>query len=201
MEKFEEIKSLLDNSSIFYLIAVDMNSRYSYINTRYQRVFHGLHGNLVGQHYSVTVHPDDQETCNIVAAQCFSNPGAVFPAVIRKHDGKGGFIITQWEYKAMLDKNNSPAGIFCIGHDITEFMQANTALKDVKASLTETKLRLAQIAYTQSHMVRKPIANIIGLSQLLDTTGMNPSVKNIINMISESARELDQVIKKVYAKL
>ncbi len=177
-----------------------MNSKYSYVNKRYDKVFRKIHGGLLGQHYSVTMHPDDLEICRTVSEQAFMNPDKVFPAVIRKHDGKGGYVITQWEYKAMFGADNEPAGVFCLGHDITEFMQKSTELKTAKASLSKTKLTLDEIAYIQSHGIRKPLANILGLMLLLETMEVTPDVKNILNMLNESADELDQLIRNMALK-
>lgn len=197
MQSFEETKKLLHNSSLYYLISVDMNSTYSYANNRYQAAFNDLHGNLVGQHYSVTMHPDDLEICQRVSEQCFRFPERIFPAIIRKHDGRGGYIITQWEYKAMFNANHEPSGIFCMGNDITEFMKATIDLENTKESLNDAKLTLSQIAYIQSHIVRKPIANIVGLTGILDSMEVSADVKAIIGMMKDSAKELDKVIQTI----
>ena len=199
MDKFEETRKLLDKSNTYYLIAVGMDSNFTYVNKRYQRVFENTHNNLVGQHYSITMHPEDLDICRSVSELAFNNPGAVFPATIRKHDGNGGYVITQWEYKAIFDAKHQPAGMFCMGHDITAFMQNSVELKDTKATLDQAKLTLAQITYIQSHVVRKPIANIMGLSQILESMEMEPGLRNVIQMINESAKELDQVIRNMAA--
>lgn len=201
MQEFEQTRKLLHNSTIYYLIAVNMDSNYSYVNDRYQGVFNNVHGQLVGQHYSITMHPDDLETCRTVANQAFTEPEKIFPAIIRKHDGKGGYVITQWEYKAMFDKDGAPAGVFCIGHDITEFMKNSIELKDTRDNLTKTQFTLEQIAYIQSHVVRKPIANIMGLSSLIDAAELEPAVKSMFELIRESAKELDQLIRNMSAKV
>lgn len=195
MESFEETRKLLHNSSLYYLISVDINSNYSYVNNRYHLAFDGIHGDLVGQHYSVTMHPEDLEVCRKVSELCFRFPDRIFPAVIRKHDGNGGFIITQWEYKAMFDANGEPSGIFCMGNDITEFMQKTMDLEQTKESLSDAKLTLSQIAYIQSHVVRKPIANMLGLTMVLDSMDIQPEVKSILRMITDSAKEVDKAIE------
>jgi len=200
MQTFEETKKLLNNSTIYYLIAVGMDSNYSYINERYRRIFEEFYGDLVGQHYSITMHRDDTEVCRSVSEKAFAQPDKVFPAIIRKHDGKGGYVITQWEYKAMFSAQHEPMGVFCIGHDITEYMQNSIELKHTRESLTKTQLTLAQINYIQSHVVRKPIANIMGLSLLLKTMEMTPELEKIFSMINESAEELDEVIKDMSVK-
>ncbi|WP_432710704.1 PAS domain-containing protein [Pedobacter sp.] len=201
MQNFDETKKLLENSNINYLIAVDMNSNYSYLNNQYSKIFERIHGSLIGKHYSITIHKDDLEICKTVSAQAFANPDKIFPAIIRKFDNKGGYVITQWEYKAMWNSEGEPAGVFCIGHDITQYMLASSELKNTKASLTKTKGTLEQIAYIQSHVIRKPLANIMGLSVLLDTMDVNPELVKIVSMIKESAEELDQVIRKMATKL
>jgi hypothetical protein len=201
MQSFEQTKQLLDKSSIYYLVSIGMDSNYAYLNKRYQNAFNGIHGNLVGQHYAKTMHPDDLNICRRVSEQCFNNPEEVFPAVIRKHDGKGGYIITQWEYKALFDEHKNPAGIFCIGNDITEFMNTSINLKETAESLKIAKVTLEEIAYIQSHVVRKPIANILGLSYLLENMDADDSVKSIVSLISASAKDLDEVIKGLTKKI
>lgn len=197
MQKFEETRKLLENSNTYYLIAVGMDSNYSYLNTRYSKIFEPIHGNLVGKHYSLTMHKDDQDVCKFVSEQAFRNPQEIFPAIIRKHDGKGGYIITQWEYKAMWNEQHEPEGVFCIGHDITQFMQMSTELQNTKESLTRTRLTLEQMAYIQSHVFRKPIANIMGLTLVLESIDLklDPHLSSLIYMISDNAKELDQVIR------
>lgn len=201
MKDFEGTKKLLHNSNLYYLVAVGMDSKYAYVNKRYQKIFKKIHGNLVGQHYSKTMHPDDTEICRIVSEKAFMNPTEVFPATIRKHDGNGGFVITHWEYKAIFDDQQQPAGIFCIGHDITEYTQNSNDLQDVKASLKKTEFTLAQITYIQSHVVRKPIANIMGLSTLIETMDMSPELRTLFNMINVSAKELDELIRNMAAQV
>uniref|UniRef100_UPI003D7FB599 histidine kinase dimerization/phospho-acceptor domain-containing protein n=1 Tax=Pedobacter sp. TaxID=1411316 RepID=UPI003D7FB599 len=135
--------------------------------------------------------------CKSASAKAFINPEEIIPAVVRKFDGKGGYVITQWEYKALFDEQQQPAGVFCIGHDITQYMLTSTELENTKESLSKTQLTLSQMAYVQSHVIRKPIANIMGLTLLLESFEMDPNIEQMINMIKESAKELDQVIKDI----
>lgn len=183
MRQFEEIKDVLGESLNYYLIAVDMNSNYMYINKRYNLVFEPIHGDLFGQHYSVSVHPDDQQTCKIVSQMAFKYPGKLFPATLRKHDGRGKYMMTRWEYQAIFDSNMVPQGIFCIGHDITELMELSTELESLR--------------FTQSHIIRKPIANLIGLGKLLESMETNNDVKDVARMIQECTNELDHVIRNL----
>lgn len=201
MNHFEAIKQILDNSGVYYLVMVDMNSRYAYLNKKYLQAFNGIHGNLIGQHYAKTMHVDDTEICKQVSIQCFEHPDQIFPATIRKHDGKGGFVTTQWEYKAVFDAENNPVGVFCIGNDITEFLATRFNLEQTMKSLSLANLTLEEIAHIQSHVIRKPLANILGLAAILESMEANEGLKDLVAMISESAKELDEVIKNVSKKI
>jgi hypothetical protein len=179
MESFESIKELLHNSSTYYLITVKMDSCYGYVNQQYQKLFDGKFGDLHGQHYSITMHPNDTEICAKVSALCFLYPDKTFPATIRKHDGKGGYIATKWDYKAMFDQNGNPTGIICIGYDITSFIAKTAALEEME--------------FIQSHIIRKPIANLIGLVSLLNEKSISDDINQILEMVKGSISELDNI--------
>jgi PAS domain S-box-containing protein len=183
MQHFQAIKSLLGDSGTYYLIAVGMDSNYSYLNKHYAEIFEPIHGDLVGKHYAVTMHQDDLKTCQAVSEKAFIHKESVFPATLRKHDGAGGFIITRWEYKAMFDENNEPTGIFCIGHDITEFMQISGKLQEIKIS--------------HSHSIRRYVANLLGLGKLIQEATELQDMQDAAKMIVQSATDLDKVVKEV----
>jgi len=60
--------------------------------------------------------------------------------------------------------------------------------------------RLKEIAWHQSHKVRKPLSNILGIVNLLRDEKNNLKDPDLINMLEESAKELDTVIKETIAK-
>ncbi len=193
MNRFPEINKLLKNSSYFYTIAIGMDSLYSYVNANYDRNFKFSEGTLLGQHFSVTLHPDDIAICQQVGALCFTQPGNLFPATLRKHDGLGGFVTTQWEMQAMINDEGQPEGIFCIGYNITEFL-------DTRSQLTNAHTQLDEIGFIQSHIIRKPLANIIGLTQLIKEEAKTDDIIHLCQMLSESTTELDRVIKNISDK-
>lgn len=54
-----------------------------------------------------------------------------------------------------------------------------------------------KIAMSQSHMIRKPLANILGLVNLLADLPLTDEVKQLIGMLDTSAAELDMLVKEV----
>ncbi len=201
MNNFTETISLLENSNFYYVIIAGMDSNYSYVNTHYANAFGYIAKNMIGQPYHITMHPDDKKVCAEVAAKCFQNPNKSFPATIRKHDGKGGYIITQWEYRAIIDDQNQPGGVFCMGYDITEYVTANQQLEVAKEEIEQKKGILEQIGWEQSHVIRRPVANIIGLTNILSKMDIDQNLSNICEMLTESAAQLDEAINSIVKKI
>ncbi len=197
MNYFEETKRLLDKSNFYYIITTDMQGRYSYVNTHYAQAFSHISDSIVGQPYQITMCPDDINTCIEVSAKCFQHPDKMFPATIRKHDGKGGYIITQWEYKAMFDENKEPAGVFCLGYDITQSTVEKKQLESAQQEIENKSDILRKIAFQQSHVIRAPLANILGLTAILDKMETDSNIVNICKMIVESSKQLDLVIRDI----
>src|ERR1700761_858187 len=193
MHRYHSINDFLQTSNLFYTIAIGMDSTYTFVSANYDRNFSQGKGSLAGQHFSVTLHPDDVRICEEVGPQCFASPDRLFPATLRKHDGQGGFVITQWEMQAMFDAGGQPEGIFCIGYNITHFVDAQIQLERAASELDE-------ISYIQSHGVRKPLANIIGIANLLSEGGSPEEQAQLLQGLKTSANELDRIIISISNK-
>lgn len=177
-----------------------MSGRYTYINNHYAKSFSYITDSIIGKPYHITMHPDDTGVCEEVGAKCFRYPEKMFPATIRKHDGKGGYVITQWEYKAMFNRSNEPEGVFCMGYDITKFVDEQQQLKEAETEIEEKKNILRDITFQHSHLIRSPLSNILGLADILDKMDIDANVRNICKMILQSANQLDDVVRDVVEK-
>lgn len=56
---------------------------------------------------------------------------------------------------------------------------------------------MEKIIFQQSHLIRAPLSNIIGLTSLLDKSLLDTNTSNICDMILESSNQLDDVIKGI----
>lgn len=200
MKQFLQTIELLENSNFYYIITTNMAGTYSYVNSHYAKSFSYISDTIIGMPYQATMHPDDTKVCEEIAAKCFANPGQMFPATIRKHDGKGGFIITQWEYKAIFEENGDPGGIFCLGYDITKYMDEQQQLKEAESEIEKRKDILKEIAFQHSHLIRSPLSNILGLAAILEKMEVDTNIKNICSMIVESSTRLDHIVREVVGK-
>jgi hypothetical protein len=199
MESLNDTIKLLEKSNFYYALIIGMDSRYRYVSPHYNRNFDFLNESLTGKPFYITLHPDDIKICREVGGQCFENPDKLLPAILRKHDGKGGFVFTQWEFKAIF-KDGAPDGIFCMGHNITEHIATSNRLENAIAEIEDKTDKLNEIGFLQSHVIRKPLANILGLANVLSSMDVDPNVMGVTSMMINSAIELDSAVKDIVEK-
>lgn len=202
MQGFKQTRLLLEHSNYFYLISVDMSGRYRYVNANYAKQFKFLTTDLVGKSYDITMHAEDCKICEEASILCFENPGQLIPATIRKHDGQGGYICTQWEFRAMLNKNQEPSGVFCIGYDITELVAERIASQKISEQVLIHSTLLEDIVFQQTHTVRAPLTNLIALTRILQKSHSDINLRsNVAGMILETAKKLDDIIFDIVQKV
>ncbi|HEY0898078.1 MAG TPA: PAS domain-containing sensor histidine kinase [Sphingobacteriaceae bacterium] len=78
-------------------------------------------------------------------------------------------------------------GLAVFFSDITAYRAAEEALKDNIEQLRE-------VAFMHSHQMRRPVANILGLTQLLDGQNLSGILQELNDLINQSTRELDAMI-------
>jgi PAS domain S-box-containing protein len=111
------------------------------------------------------------------------------------------FQCSNGDYKYVLDRsyvitdvNGQPSRIIGSIQDITERRKYINAIES-------SNERLREIAWTQSHVVRAPLARIMGLIDLLKNQRNNlDNIDEIIDNILNSSIELDKVIRKITNK-
>jgi PAS domain S-box-containing protein len=139
-----------------------------------------------------SMHPDDVEMMNQIIGDLLSSRkeinGAVYRIVLA--DGKTKYI----ESHAIIKKSESGRIISLIGtnRDITDDILVQEKIK------MQNKV-LREIAFIQSHEVRKPLANILGIIEILKASGAMSELE-IFDHLAESANELDQQIRAIVSK-
>lgn len=127
------------------------------------------------------------------------------------HDEENNDIINESFSRIMTHQKKNGEIIFvdCRNNTITfngkkaKIMLANDITKSLnhlkKIELQNKKLK--EIAWTQSHIVRAPISQILGLSQLvLEDKNTSEETKELIEILNNSAHELDSIVKDIIHK-
>ena len=102
----------------------------------------------------------------------------------------GDIRMIQGNVTCIRDATKQPVRLIGINHDITDQQKIQNKIQDQND-------RLRKIAWMQSHEIRKPVANIIGLLNLCDMAKMDIQQHELLAYLKVSAQELDHIIKDI----
>lgn len=180
------------------------NGEINFINQRYKDYFG--YTDVTDINYTTEVFVDDREGISSAWTRCLKSGRKLEREVRLQASGKEPewfFVTAQPFYN---DEGNIELWIGSLTsvHKQKLLQQANyssltSSLNIANQTIDNNKQKFIKIAMDQSHMIRKPLANILGLLSLLEGTCVSAEVKNMINLLNISAEELDGLIKEVVA--
>jgi PAS domain S-box-containing protein len=118
--------------------------------------------------------------------------GKTWRGDVKNRRKDGSFFWTAATVTPLRDSRQNIKGYMAVRHDITERKFLEETLKEKNKLLTE-------IAWAQSHLVRSPVANILGLCNLFDKdikASLEEKEEYLI-LIKKSAEELDDIIRQI----
>ncbi len=140
------------------------------------------------------IHPDDLPGVRDKIDELFEkrNPNLQLEYRFRCSNGSYKYILDRGFM--ILNKEGIPTRMIGAMQDITE------RTKHIKA-IEVQNAKLREIAWTQSHIVRAPLARIMGIVDLFNSNALNDDeMIEYLNYILTSANELDNVIKSIILK-
>ena len=106
---------------------------------------------------------------------------------------KGESLWYETRFNPVYNTANQQIGVSLFSKDIT-------GVKQSEKLISEQKTRLKEIAWYQSHIIRAPLARIMGIIPLLqeDYGDIDPADKKFLyQAMLESSRELDEMIQQI----
>ncbi|MGI4803275.1 MAG: hypothetical protein ACRYFL_00785 [Janthinobacterium lividum] len=163
-----------------------MQGNYVYLNEHFTTRHAAYYKQGEIKSAAIALPEQDRLISQKIFLQCIESPEKCFPINLRKMDGKGGYIVTFWEYKANFSPNGEVDGVVGIGYDITTFESHKEYIRFLKSTLND-------VADRQSHLVRRPLANILGLVEVLNQLNQpDETLQDITNMLLQSCKELNE---------
>lgn len=184
------LSKLADVTNEFF-VCINMEGNYCYINNAFKKRFGFDNKIFIGRNALQDIHENDHQLVIQTVEKCCTNVNTAHDLIVRKPLTANEYIYTKWDFTAIPNENNLPDYILCIGLEITSFIEDGIANHSL----------LQEIAYDQSHLVRRPLANILGLSKLLaETTPPEKELRELLPALYLEAQDLDNVVKSVTTK-
>ncbi|MBZ9631460.1 PAS domain S-box protein [Salegentibacter sp. LM13S] len=140
------------------------------------------------------IHPDDRLRVVEAANSIYERGQKLLNIEYRFQCLDGSYKYVLDRSYVITDDSGNPSRIIGSIQDITERRNYINAIE-------RSNSRLREIAWTQSHVVRAPLARIMGLIDLLKNQRNNlDNIEEIIDNILNSSEELDKVIRKITIK-
>jgi len=127
----------------------------------------------------------------------------------------GRRVVIQWANRVILDADNKPSGVLCIGHDVTEKRQADRELDQHRHHLEELVFsRTAELAAARdaaeaanraksvflanmSHELRTPMNAIMGMASLALRRATEPRQIDYLNKAIKASQHLLSLISDI----
>ncbi len=131
------LKSILESDTA-YIARTDMEGRFTFVNHHFVDLIRRAYqreDSLIGVDSLETIVPEDHGITHETVMRCIAQPGKPFQVILRKPNPQGGYFHTLWEFVAVVDDQNVPVEIQCVGFDITQLMTTTEALHRANALL------------------------------------------------------------------
>lgn len=140
------------------------------------------------------VHPDDLQKINDIVIAKMKSGDSRWSSEYRFRCADGSYKFVFDRGFLLFDEEGNPVRMIGAMQDITERINY---IREIE----QHNSRLKDIAWTQTHLVRAPLARIIGISNLLKS-GENDleTSDKLLDYLETSANELDQVVKTIVEK-
>lgn len=101
----------------------------------------------------------------------------------------------------LRDENGKPIRMVGAMNDITERKNFEISRNNYVRQIEIQNEKLKNIAWTQSHIVRAPLARMLGIINVIEDSDKGlDDILMWLNHLRESANELDEIIKNMIAE-
>lgn len=149
--------------------------------------------NLSKDFYRSIVHPDDYEKVRQAIDKIIqSKNGEVIEMTVRLRRVDGSYI---WLHsRQMIYQRNRADHILTIIREVEDV----TRLVELQGNLEEKVEQLKAISYKNSHLLRGPVASIIGLVDLIEEHAVTSEHnRQILHYLKETISKLDGVVQNI----
>lgn len=172
------------------IIITDENNFISWVNNAFES-FTGYKFEEVAGYTPATFFAGEETDIDVLNSIMRSKKALeAFSAEVNCHNKYGVKFWVYGEYTPIFDDKNNFTGYIAVYNDIT-------GLKQKEQETNRQNEKLKEVAWLSSHEIRRPLANIIGLANLMKVSPYMDEKIKILDNINQSAEELDQIVHTI----
>ena len=189
-QKEEEMRFLFEGAPDLMAVA-GTAVRFEKVNPAFSRTLGFSADELTSRPFTEFLHPDDRNRTQEEYAETITGERRARGFINRYLTRDGDYRWISWTSSAVFGLDGH---VFAYGRDISQRI-------DYMHKLEEQNGRLREIAWIQSHVVRAPLARLIGLIELLKMEANSDQQRRwVLQSIAKSAQELDSIIGEIIEK-
>src|SRR5690606_144245 len=135
------LRSLVD-SQTNYVIRIDFDENYTYVNKKYLEDFGAAYNKtLIGANSMDFIVPQQRKSIRETTRKCIEHPNEVFELELEKYGNDGSIKHTFWHFVCLTNSQGEPREIQCIGIDISDLKQAEKEREKKTIELEKSEKR------------------------------------------------------------
>ena len=185
------------------VVATNKAGKVQYMNSAAENMYGYAFDDMKDEHFFELIFP--KKNCEKLQKNMFKSlkENKTFSEECEARRKDGSYFPIQIVFSAIHNSRGDIQGIICISSDITELKKSEIHLKKLNKNLTNyTKELVAanegleQFSYIVSHNLRAPVANIIGISEIIDDEDCPGEVREKLNFeLLNNVKKLDTVVR------
>lgn len=190
------LRTIFNNTELSYILVNDVHEIVSFNDLATKFSQEQVNKNLAEGAPIINYFPGERQTfVKYVIDKVMKGEPVGYEMSYNKTDGSKKWYEIRWVSVANMEKKNW--GFILTSKDITEKRIARLDREKVTADLILRNKDLQQFTYIVSHNLRAPVANIMGISNLLNLTGAEGTVQenqSLLKGLTASVKQLDNII-------
>ena len=189
------LRAIFDNTDSAYILIGNELTIISF-NALAQRYSEEINGQTLGTGAHISNYFSEERWLFIkeIIARAAAGENVGYELSHTKSDGSVIWNKVRW--LNVKNSENKSWGFILVNKDITEEKIAALELERITADLIQHIKDLEQFTYIISHNLRAPVANIIGLSDMLGEPDLDPDMKRaVVERVSASIKNIDTIIQ------